>query len=152
MSDHALFFSSADALADFGAALGAKLRPGDVITLTGGLGAGKTTLARGLLRGLGHEGDVPSPTFAILQGYEPPETRLPVGHVDLYRIEDTGDLSELGLDEWLEDGALAIEWPDRLAGRYNAIALALQIDILADGTRRLTARVPRVWESRWPVT
>ena len=143
-------FGTAEALIAFGAALGAQLRAGDVITLTGGLGAGKTTLARGIVAGLGHDGDVPSPTFAILQGYEPPDTRLPLGHVDLYRIEDTGDLEELGLDEWLADGALVIEWPDRLAGRYDGIALALQLDIIGSGTRRLTARVPHVWESRWP--
>jgi tRNA threonylcarbamoyladenosine biosynthesis protein TsaE len=144
-----LNFSSAEALVDFGSSLGASLQAGDVLTLTGGLGAGKTTLARGILIGLGYQGDVPSPTFAILQGYEPPETRLPLGHVDLYRIEEANDVEELGLDDWLVDGALVIEWPDRLGGRYGAIALALALEIMPDGTRRLTADVPRGWEGRW---
>ncbi len=134
----------------FGAGLAQCLRAGDVILLEGGLGAGKTTLARGLLRGLGLAGEAPSPTFAILQGYEPPEVALPVGHADLYRLEDPQDLDELGLDDWLADGALLIEWPDRLGGRFAAIALALRIGIAADGTRLLTARVPGAWESRWP--
>ena len=145
-------FASADALDAFGHRLAALLRPGDVVTLEGDLGAGKTTFARGLLRGLGHQGDVPSPTFAILQGYEPPETDFPLAHVDLYRIEDEGDLEELGIDEWLADGALAIEWPDRLGARYANIALAISITVEPDGTRCLTARVPKVWESRWPAS
>lgn len=144
-----LVFSTAEALTDFGARLGEQLRSGDVVTLTGGLGVGKTTLARGVLRGLGYEGDVPSPTFAILQGYEPPETSLPLGHVDLYRIEDESDVDELGLDDWLADGALVIEWPDRLGGRYGTLVLAITLEINADGTRSLTADVPRGWEGRW---
>ncbi|MBN8818549.1 MAG: tRNA (adenosine(37)-N6)-threonylcarbamoyltransferase complex ATPase subunit type 1 TsaE [Sphingomonas sp.] len=134
----------------FGRALGAALRSGDVITLEGGLGAGKTTLARGILRALGFAADVPSPTFAILQGYTPPETDLPLAHVDLYRIEDSGELDELGLDDWLDGGALVVEWPDRLAGRYDRIALAIHIADDADGGRLLTALLPKSWESRWP--
>ena len=134
----------------FGRALGTALRTGDVITLEGSLGAGKTTLARGILRGLGFTADVPSPTFAILQGYTPPETSLPLAHVDLYRIEEPGELEELGLDDWLESGALVVEWPDRLTGRYDRIALAIHIADDADGGRLLTARLPKSWESRWP--
>ena len=75
------------------------VRPGDVITLSGPLGAGKTSIARGLLAALGLAGEAPSPTFAIVQPYAPPETRLPVMHVDLYRIEDPDEIEELGLDE-----------------------------------------------------
>jgi tRNA threonylcarbamoyladenosine biosynthesis protein TsaE len=136
----------------FGARLAAVLRPGDVILLAGGLGAGKTTLARGLLRGLGFQGDAPSPTFAILQGYEPPEVTLPVGHVDLYRLDNPEDVEELGLDDWLEGGALVIEWPDRLGGRLGTGALDLHIDVAPDGARILTAQVPTAWENRWPLT
>ena len=134
-----------------GARLADVLRPGDVILLAGGLGAGKTTLARGLLRGLGLAGEAPSPTFAILQGYEPPEVSFPVGHVDLYRLDDPEDVSELGLDDWLNDGALVIEWPDRLGGRFGSVALDLHIDIAPDGVRILTAQVPPAWEGRWPL-
>jgi len=143
----------------FGRALAACLQPGDVVMLEGGLGAGKTTLARGLLRGLGLAGEAPSPTFAIVQGYEPPETRLPLAHVDLYRLEHEGELEELGLDDWLAQGCLVIEWPDRLGGLYADTALALRLDPVPDGARLLpapdgarllTARVPPAWGGRWP--
>lgn len=82
------------------------LRPGDCIGLFGTLGAGKTSLSRGILLGLGHEGEVGSPTFPIVQTYEPPDVSLPIWHVDLYRIEDPHELDELGLDEALMDSAL----------------------------------------------
>lgn len=150
MIDMELRVPTPDAMEALGQALATKLRTGDLITLEGGLGAGKTTLARGLLRGLGFQGDVPSPTFAILQGYEPPETSIPLGHVDLYRIEESSELDELGLDDWLEGGALVVEWPDRLGVLYADIALAICIATQEDGTRLLTARVPKSWEGRWP--
>src|SRR5882757_1142616 len=102
-------------------ALGARLAelaaPGDIITLAGPLGAGKTSIARGLLAALGLAGEAPSPTFAIVQPYEPPETRLPVMHVDLYRIEHVDELDELGLDEARGESVLLIEWPERAPGR-----------------------------------
>lgn len=132
----------------FGASLAPLLRPGDAIALYGTLGAGKTTLARGLLRGLGHTGDVASPTFPIVQAYDPPDVRLPVWHVDLYRIEDPGELEELGLDEALIDGALVIEWPERLPVLWpHALRLTLATD---GGARALTAAVPPAWGARWP--
>src|SRR5205823_2596906 len=85
-------------------------RAGDVITVSGPLGVGKTTLARGLIGALGHEGDVPSPTFAIVQPYE--DLDPPVWHVDLYRIEDPAEIEELGLDA-AADAVLLVEWPER---------------------------------------
>lgn len=133
-----------------GAALAPLLRAGDVVTLSGGLGAGKTTFARGLIQALGHAGEVPSPSFAIVQPYEPPSVRLPVAHVDLYRVEDQAEIAELGLDEWLADGALLVEWPDRLVPWYKAAALALSLSVGDAGARILTADVPRAWEDRWP--
>jgi len=135
----------------FGRALAAKLRAGDVIALFGALGAGKTTLSRGVLRGLGHLGDVASPTFPIVQTYEPPDTRLPLWHVDLYRIEDQAELAELGLDEALDDAAMLIEWPERLPVLWPD-ALSLTLAVEADGARALTARVPPAWGGRWPPT
>ncbi len=134
-----------------GASLAAVARPGDVITLSGPLGAGKTSIARGLLAALGLEGEAPSPTFAIVQPYEPPETRLPVLHVDLYRIEQVEEIDELGLDEARGDSLLVIEWPERAPGRWPD-ALALTLDVAPDGGRRLTATVPAAWEGRWPLT
>ena len=132
----------------FGSRLAASLLPGDVVALYGDLGAGKTTLARGLLRGLGFEGDVASPTFPIVQPYD--DLPLPLWHVDLYRIEDPSELAELALDEALEDGALVVEWPERLGAALWPHALRLRLDRTGEGARALTAKVPPAWESRWP--
>ncbi|MGN6619983.1 MAG: tRNA (adenosine(37)-N6)-threonylcarbamoyltransferase complex ATPase subunit type 1 TsaE [Sphingomonas sp.] len=139
----------ADAAASeaFGARLATVVQPGDVVTLSGPLGAGKTSIARGLLAALGLEGEAPSPSFAIVQPYDPPEVRLPVLHVDLYRLDDRAEIAELGLDEARQDSVLLIEWPER--GGDWADALALTIVIEPDGARRLTARVPTAWEARW---
>ena len=145
-----LHAADAAALEAIGRAIAPQMRAGDVLTLEGGLGAGKTTLARGLLRGLGFAGEAPSPTFAIVQGYEPPEARLPIAHVDLYRLEEADEVAELGLDDWLEGGALVIEWPDRLGGLYADIALAIHIAVAPEGGRILTVTMPVAWESRWP--
>jgi len=136
------------ATAALAVALAEMLRPGDVVGLSGGLGAGKTTLVRHLLAALGHEGEVPSPTFAIVQPYD--QLTLPLWHADLYRIEHPSELAELGLDSVLDDGALVIEWPDRAGPGAFAAALALSLDERPDGARRLTAKVPAAWEGRWP--
>lgn len=135
-------------------ALGRKLAdmalPGDVIALKGGLGAGKTTLARGLLSALGLEEEAPSPSFAIVQPYDPPLVRFPVTHVDLYRLEDAAETEELALGELLHDSLLLIEWPERLGAALWRHSLILEIETLEDGTRRLTATVPAAWKNRWP--
>lgn len=133
-----------------GAALAPLLRAGDVIALAGDLGAGKTTFARGLLAALGLAGEAPSPTFAIVQPYAPPEIALPVAHVDLYRIATPEDADELGLEDWLGDGVLLIEWPERLGPRLWPEALRLHLAPEAGGGRRLTWDVPAAWEARWP--
>ncbi len=136
--------------AALGARLAAVLRAGDVVTLTGGLGAGKTSLARGVLAALGLAEEAPSPTFAIVQPYDLPEVWLPVLHVDLYRLDDPREVDELGLDEARRDAALLIEWPERAgAGRWPD-ALAFDLAIAADGARRLTWRAPDAWDGRWP--
>lgn len=130
-----------------GKILATKLRPGDVVTLAGPLGVGKTALARAILAGLGHEGDVPSPTFAIVQPYE--DLDPPVWHADLYRIEDWSELDELGLESAAE-GVLLVEWPDRAGAAAWPEALRLTLDFAPDGARRLTAEVPPSWQERWP--
>ena len=137
------------AMEAFGHRLAAALRPGDVLALFGDLGAGKTTLARGVLRGLGFEGDVASPTFPIVQPYE--ELALPVWHVDLYRIEAADELEELALDEALDGGALIVEWPERMGARLWPHALRLGLQRQGEGARALTAQVPPAWEGRWPL-
>jgi len=141
--------ADADATEGFGRALAAALRAGDVIALRGPLGAGKTTLARGILRGLGHRGDVASPTFPIVQTYEPPDARLPTWHVDLYRIEQASELQELGLDEGKQAGVLLIEWPERLPALWPE-TLRLRLELTEGEGRALTAEVPPAWGTRWP--
>ena len=131
-----------------GAALAPLLRPGDIVTLDGPLGIGKTTFVRGLLAALGHIGEVPSPSFALVQPYE--LSPLPLWHADLYRIDDPSELAELGLDSILDDGALLVEWPGHAGEGAFAGALSLMFSPGEDGARRLTAGVPAAWEDRWP--
>ena len=145
-----MILADAAATEALGAALAGVLREGDVITLSGPLGAGKTSIARGLLAALGLAGEAPSPSFAIVQPYDPPEVRLPVLHVDLYRLNDPRDLDELGLDDARYDAALLVEWPERAGAHAWPDALRLRLTIEADGTRGLTATVPGGWEARWP--
>ena len=136
------------AMLAFGRKLAGAIRPGDVVTLSGPLSAGKTTLVRGLLAGLGHRGEAPSPSFALVQPYD--MLRPPVWHVDLYRIEDPAELDELGLDDVGGEGVLVVEWPEHSGHRAWPQALALSLEVLDDGARALTARVPAAWEGRWP--
>jgi tRNA threonylcarbamoyladenosine biosynthesis protein TsaE len=135
-------------LREIGARLSSALRPGDVIALSGDLGAGKTTLARAILRALGHAGDVPSPTFTLVQTY--PDLAVPVAHVDLYRLEQAHEADALGLDDWLDHGALLIEWPERMGAAFWPHALWLRLDGAGEATRRLTWAPPPAWEGRWP--
>jgi tRNA threonylcarbamoyladenosine biosynthesis protein TsaE len=122
-------------------------RAGDVITMSGPLGVGKTALARGFLGALGHEGEAPSPSFAIVQPYE--DLEPPVWHVDLFRINDVGELEELGL-EAAADGVLLIEWPEKAGDQAWPQALGLTLEFAEGDARRLTAKVPPSWQSRWP--
>ena len=135
-----------------GQRLAALARPGDVIALSGPLGAGKTSIARGLLAALGLVGEAPSPSFAIVQPYEPPEVAFPVLHVDLYRIEHPDEAEELGLDDARADSLLIVEWPERLGAAAWPDALWLSLEVTPDGARALTVRVPTAWRERWSLT
>lgn len=132
--------------ARLGAALAPILETGEAICLSGPLGAGKSTLARALIRALtGPDEEVPSPTFTLVQTYEGPG--LKVAHFDLYRLTNAEDVHELGLDEALDEGAALIEWPERLEGRLPADRLDIGITIEAEGRRvRLTPH--GAWEGR----
>jgi tRNA threonylcarbamoyladenosine biosynthesis protein TsaE len=141
-----MIFENEQATRAFGARLATSVEPGDVITLSGPLGVGKTALARGLLEALGHSGEVPSPSFAIVQPYE--ELDLPVWHVDLFRIEDPSELDELGL-EAADEGLLLVEWPERARPSSWPQALGLTLEFAEGGARRLTAEVPASWQARW---
>ena len=133
--------------AAIGAKLAANARRGDVIAISGPLGAGKTTLVRGYLAALGYLDEVPSPSFAIVQPYETLDP--PVWHIDLYRLENRSEIAELGLDA-AEDAVLLVEWPERAGENSWPQALRLSLDFAAAGARRLTALVPPAWEGRWP--
>jgi tRNA threonylcarbamoyladenosine biosynthesis protein TsaE len=134
--------------ADIGAELASRLRAEDVITLSGPLGVGKTALARAVLKAAGHFGEVPSPTFAIVQPYD--DLPLPISHCDLYRLEDPSELAQLGLDDALHDGALLVEWPERAGAAAWPQALRLSLGFAPNGARSLTWVVPPAWEGRWP--
>ena len=137
------------AMAALGTAIAAVLRPGDTIALHGDLGAGKTTLARAIIASLGWPGEVPSPTYTLVQSYEPPDVRVPVWHIDLYRLASPNDADALGLFE--TDATLLIEWPERLGARLPADALHLTISGSGDAPRHLTWTAPPAWEGRWPL-
>ena len=128
--------------------LATQLRISDVIALSGPLGVGKTALARAMIEALGHEGEVPSPSFAIVQPYE--NLDPPLWHVDHYRIERTDEIAELGLDNALDHAVMIVEWPERAGDGAWPEALRLSLDFAPDGARRLTAQVPTAWEARWP--
>jgi tRNA threonylcarbamoyladenosine biosynthesis protein TsaE len=134
------------ATAAMAARLAPLLRMGDVVALRGGLGAGKTAFARALLRALGVAGDVPSPTFTLLQGYETP--RFPVCHFDLYRLKDGSELEETGWDDALADGVVLVEWPERAEGFMPRDRLDLAFGVEADGTRRVAVSPFGAWEAR----
>ena len=136
------------ATAALGGWLASKLKGGDVVALSGGLGSGKTTFVRHLMVALGHESEVPSPSFAIVQPYD--HMMLPVWHADLYRIEDPAELAEIGLDSIDDDAVLLVEWPERAGPSAWPHALRLTLEITGPEQRRLTASVPAAWEGRWP--
>ncbi|MCZ8136866.1 MAG: tRNA (adenosine(37)-N6)-threonylcarbamoyltransferase complex ATPase subunit type 1 TsaE [Porphyrobacter sp.] len=142
------------AMAAYGARIATALRPGDVVALEGGLGAGKTTLARAILAALGHRGEVPSPTFTIIETYDAPPLRVAVVHADFYRLEDPAELAEIGLDDYREGAVLLAEWPDH-AGGFAHEAGCLAITLLpagesGEGGRIAIARGGADWVGRMP--
>lgn len=123
---HRIVLPDATATSALGAVLAPHLESGDVVSLAGDLGAGKTTLARGLIGALGYDGAVPSPTFTLVQQYE--TTLFPVWHFDLYRISHLDEVIELGFDEARAEGIVLVEWADRLGAAMPSTGLTIDID------------------------
>ncbi len=131
---------SADDTRDAGAALAALALPGDVILLSGDVGAGKTTLAQGFGRGLGVEENMVSPTFTLVRNYQ---GRLPLLHCDVYRLDHLQEVIDLGLPEMLDEGAVAlVEWGDVAAPSLAPDYLSVRLEFASgDDERRLHLRV-----------
>jgi tRNA threonylcarbamoyladenosine biosynthesis protein TsaE len=138
------------ATAAFGARIAARLRPGDVVALSGGLGAGKTTLARAIIAALGHQGEVPSPSFAIIETYDPPALRLPLVHADFYRLGRPEEAQEIGLDDYREGAALIAEWPEHAGGfAHEPGCLSLRLETAETG-RIAIVQAGADWLGRMP--
>jgi tRNA threonylcarbamoyladenosine biosynthesis protein TsaE len=132
-----------------GAALAPLLSPGDVIALTGELGAGKTTLVQGIAGALAYDGAVTSPTFTLVREYRTPT--LPLVHADVYRLDRVQDALDLGLDETAEDGVLLIEWGDAVDALLPADRLVVELSVPGeDDARRIALRSEgTAWQTRW---
>jgi len=132
-----------DATAALGRAIASGLGTGDAVALWGDLGAGKTTLARAILRALGVKEDVPSPTFTLVQSYD---TTPPVAHYDLYRLKSAREMEELGFEDVLDRGAALVEWPERAPEALPPEALHVRLGMRESGRlARITG--PGRWES-----
>ena len=129
-----------------GARLATCLRPGGILYLEGPLGAGKTTLVRGILRALGHQGSVKSPTYTLVESYEAGGLRL--HHFDLYRLADPEELEYLGARDFFDADALClVEWPSKGAGLLPAADLEIILECAGEG-RRLTLLPRSAWGRR----
>ena len=138
------------AMDEFGARIASNLRAGDVVALSGGLGAGKTTLARAIIAALGYAGEVPSPSFTLVQAYEPPDLRLPLVHADFYRLATPAEAAELGLDDYRDGAALVAEWPGNAGGfAHEPGCLSIALEFAGKGRRAIV--IPgKDWQGRLP--
>ena len=145
-----LSLATPDASEALGRVIARETRRGDVILLAGDLGAGKTTIARGFLAEAAGVFDAPSPTYTLVQSYDGTgeQAGLPLLHADLYRVEQTDELEELGLDEAFETGAALVEWPDRLAGDPPPDRLEIALSAATDGGREARLSAYGSWEAR----
>ena len=129
-----------------GRALAGLVQPGDIILLSGSLGAGKTVLAAGIGEGIGVAEPITSPSFVLARHYR--DGFMPLLHADLYRIGSSGEFDDLDLIEAARDGVLLIEWGDVVAGRLPDNCLAVEIEGAGDAARTIRLRPPESWLGR----
>lgn len=135
------------AMDDLGVRIAGKLRAGDVVAISGELGAGKTTLARSIIAALGHRGEVPSPSFTIFETYD---LALPAVHADFYRLERTEEVMELGLEDYREGAVLIAEWPEKAGGfAQEPGCLSIMLE-MADEGRVAVVEAGADWLGRMP--
>ena len=134
MAEFSVYLPDELATARLGATIAGSLGAGDVVALSGPLGAGKTALARGAIARLTGRAEAPSPTFTLVETYE--AENFPLFHFDLYRLEKAEDVWELGLEEALE-GVCLIEWPERIEALLPAGTLLVRLSMDGEGRRAL---------------
>ena len=134
LNPESVYLADEAATIAYGRGLAACLEPGILVCLEGDLGAGKTTLVRGILRGLGHSGSVKSPTYTLLEPYELP--KLTVYHFDFYRIGDSRELEFIGIDELMDSEAVKlVEWPEHAHGHLPTADIQITLQIENEGRR-----------------
>ncbi|GAB3708092.1 tRNA (adenosine(37)-N6)-threonylcarbamoyltransferase complex ATPase subunit type 1 TsaE [Amycolatopsis oliviviridis] len=144
-------FPTPESTMDFGRELGRSLRAGDLVLLAGPLGAGKTTLTRGIADGLGVGGRVSSPTFVLARVHPAGEAGVALVHVDAYRLGgDLSQLDDLDLDTELERSALVVEWGEGAAERLSDDYLVVRLDRREDDVREVTLEPHGTWATRTP--
>ena len=152
MSKKSFYLENLDACRRLAGQLANILKTGDILTFEGTLGAGKTEFCRSIIHSLGYDEDVPSPTFSILQTYEPPIDDLEkpaIWHLDLYRLEKSEDVFELGIEDGLDTAITLIEWPDKMGSYLPEGCLNVSLK-LADneGARHISFSGSEYWEVR----
>lgn len=147
MTRHTLNLPDAEATLALAGRIAAVIKAGDAILLSGDLGAGKTTLARGVIAALTGEEDIPSPTYTLVQTYQTKDG-LTLSHADLYRLETDDELLELGLEESWTEGAAIIEWPERLGTLAPADRLEIELSALGEAGRIANITAHGRWEDR----
>jgi tRNA threonylcarbamoyladenosine biosynthesis protein TsaE len=147
MTRHTLTLPDAEATLALGARIAALMKAGDAVLLIGDLGAGKTTLARGIIQALTGETDIASPTYTLVQTYTTRD-EITLSHADLYRLKSDDELFELGLEEAWTEGAAIIEWPERLGAMAPEDRLEIELSPVGEAGRIANIAAFGRWEGR----
>lgn len=144
-----LTVSSESEMQDFAKKIANIAKIGDWIGLSGDLGVGKTIFAKGFMAALGFDGEVSSPSYALVNSYDPPASRMHVSHADLYRIDDNRDYLELGLDDALSYGVVLAEWADKYPMPLPPNRFGIEIRKISENRRDITLNIWGDGVSRW---